>query len=92
MAKTKCKWLNRNVADPDHVGAETLPYSSTLSIKDKIQLVEQGNVILPETAPDDLLMASGEAAFWFDSSGPSIKVVHKSLDGTVRTGTVSQVT
>lgn len=87
MAKTKAKWLNRDVANPDHVGAETLPYDAVHSIKEKMQLLESGHFKISTSQPNPANMYAGEMQMWFDSTGPAIRVTHKDANNTVRTGT-----
>lgn len=89
MAKTKAKWLNRNPADPQHVGAATLPYDNVFSISEKLQLLEA--VGKPQIgAPDPAHLMMGEMVVWFDDENtPAIKVTYKDNSGVVRTGTMA---
>ena len=88
MSKTKAKWILRDPANPDHVGAETLPYDAALTIKQKMQLLEQGLFKISVSAPDPEDLMHNEMLLWFDALTNSVKVTHKDNAGVVRTGTL----
>jgi len=92
MGKTKAKWLERDPANPHHVGAETLPYDAALTIKQKMQLLEMGLFEISTSAPAQEDLMNNEMLIWFDALVPAIKVTHKDNAGVVRTGTLASLT
>ena len=82
MGKTKAKWLNRDVADPDHVGAETLPFDAVSTIKEKTLQIYSGAQRIPTTEPVDADMLARETVMWLD--GNVLRRKYKDADGAVR--------
>lgn len=84
MGKTKAKWLNRDVADPDHVGAETLPFDAVDSIKTKILTIYGGYNRLLEVEPGDSSLLARESVLWIDTETNTIRRKFKDGSGAVR--------
>lgn len=84
MGKTKAKWLLLDPADPNHVGAETLPFDATKTIKEKINDVYSGINKIPVTEPTDTSLGLNETAIWFDETNHVVRRKHKDSTGAVR--------
>lgn len=84
MGKTKAKWLNRDVADPDHVGAETLPFDAASTVKDKVLYVYSGASRIPDTEPLDEALLPRETVLWYDDANHVVRRKHKDASGAVR--------
>lgn len=84
MGKTKAKWLNRDVADPDHVGAETLPFDAASTIKEKVLTVYGGLNRISDTEPADETLLPRETVIWYDTANHVVRRKHKDSDGAVR--------
>jgi len=84
VGKTKAKWLNRDVADPDHVGAETLPFDAASTIKEKTTQIYGGVNKLPEAEPADASLALQETVLWYDTASHLVRRKHKDATGAVR--------
>lgn len=84
MGKTKAKWLNRDVADPDHVGAETLPFDASSTIKEKVLTVYGGLNRISDTEPADETLLPRETVIWYDTANHVVRRKHKDSDGAVR--------
>jgi len=81
MAKTKNKWLNRDVADPEHIGAATLPFDASMTIKEVIDFLIQGRYAFSQEVPDAEDLGAPSCQFYFYNG--VLRIMCKNSYGTV---------
>lgn len=81
--KTTAKWLVRDTTDPQHVGAATLPYDATRSIKDAIELTYSGARNIGSAEPADSTLAALDCVVWYDTATKTLRQKYKDADGTI---------
>lgn len=84
VGKTKAKWLLLDPADPNHVGAETLPFDAASTIKEKVLYIYNGANRISDTEPSDESMLPRETVIWYDTVNHVVRRKHKDSDGAVR--------